>query len=311
MGLFVGIGIVFVWNLFSVAFFTAIDKAALNSDKAVQAEGSLTSSSTMTDGYGGIAGWFLHYEFHVPQPRSFSSFNRMTPAGKLGACGGKCTGKVPVSQAKYNLHTQTPLPKDCVVRYVAADPRRSVLHSVGDDVSPMDIPLKNKIMGILFGVIFGFVFFGISVRSVLQSMDQQIWGNDAYAGFLAVVGLFAFMAVLTTVRARLRLSPIPGCKDPRTKDCILTKLDTPYQKPSTAVQPAAPMMAQPAVEMMAVQCPDGVAPGTPIQIALPNGGAPMTVQVPAGVAPGQTFQVAVPAAPVVAAAVVVAAVPAV
>jgi len=299
MGLFVGIGVVFAWNFLSVLTFTLMDKATLNSNKAVQTAGSVSSTSTISDGYGGVGGYCLHYEFHVPQQRSASSFQRMTPAGNLGPCGAKCTGKVQVSQAKYNAHNPG-VPKDCVVRYVAADPRTSALLSIGEDTAPEGFTAKQHVLKLAFPLLFGAVWLGFSINNTLASINnsEMVWATAAFVGFFSVVGLCVFAAVGTTVRARMRLSPVPGCKDERSKDFVLTKLDRPYQKPTPPVPAAPTMVASPAaVEMMAVQCPEGVAPGTTIQIALPNGAPPMGVQVPLGVAPGQTFQVAVPAAP--------------
>mmetsp|Transcript_788 Transcript_788/g.2167 ORF Transcript_788/g.2167 Transcript_788/m.2167 type:complete len:664 (-) Transcript_788:182-2173(-) len=58
------------------------------------------------------------------------------------------------------------------------------------------------------------------------------------------------------------------------------------------VQPAAvqPAVAVAAVTMFQVQCPQGVAPGSPILVMTPDG-RQVQVQVPAGIAPGQMFQV--------------------
>lgn len=62
-----------------------------------------------------------------------------------------------------------------------------------------------------------------------------------------------------------------------------------YQ-PQQGVQGVVVSQAQPASQMMQVQCPQGAGPGTMIQIA-DSYGRLMQVQVPQGVYPGQTFMI--------------------
>ena len=60
--------------------------------------------------------------------------------------------------------------------------------------------------------------------------------------------------------------------------------------PQQGVQGVVVSQAQPASQMMQVQCPQGAGPGTMIQIA-DSYGRLMQVQVPQGVYPGQTFMI--------------------
>jgi len=55
-------------------------------------------------------------------------------------------------------------------------------------------------------------------------------------------------------------------------------------------------LAQPAMTTMNVQCPDGVGPGSMIQVTSPSGQV-LQLQVPEGVQPGMQFQCQVPAPP--------------
>ena len=280
-GIFVGIGLVLAWNFVSVLYFEVMDSAALNADEAPEAQGSVTSTSTGDDGYGGISSYFLHYEFHVP-------LGGTTTSGKLGPCGSRVTGKLEVTKARYERHSRA-LPKDCVARYVPADPRRSTLVSIGDDDNPGLSRAQNCKRSIA-GFLFGAVFLGISLSITFQQMGNMKWGTDAYVGFLIVCVICVFLAICTTVRARMRISACPGRPDSRTRDFVLYKLDSPYVKPSERQQ-AAPK--PPTTRLIAVVCPDGVSPGQTFQITTPNG-APMQVEVPAGFTPGCTFHVSVP-----------------
>ena len=65
---------------------------------------------------------------------------------------------------------------------------------------------------------------------------------------------------------------------------------------STAQQPApVPVMqAQPAVQTMSVQVPQGMQGGMPMQVQTPGG--VVHVRIPPGLQPGMAFQVQVPAA---------------
>lgn len=67
-------------------------------------------------------------------------------------------------------------------------------------------------------------------------------------------------------------------------------------------------MAQAGTQTMAVTCPAGCKAGDSVAIMSPSG-QQMQVQIPAGVVDGQVFHVQVPAAPPVAVATVVSAVP--
>jgi len=295
MGLFVGIGITMVLNMVLSALISAMDQKTLRSDAAVQVDASVMSTSTQGDGYGGVSAYIFHYEFFLPAPRSRSALQKMGPMGGIGRFGARVTGAMPVTREVFESHIQSVFPKDCTVRYVSANPRRSEIVAIGADNDPAG-HMRSKAVPKLAGLVFNGIFLVVPVI-----MTAQMWpdlGSNAVAAFFALVGAMVVLSLGCAARTAARQPFLPGCTrcDP-LKDAKITNLDAPYEKPLAAVPAAVPTAAT-ATTMMAVTCPDGVAPGQTIQIALPNG-SPMQVQVPPGVAPKSVFQVAVPATPVV------------
>lgn len=279
LGLFVGLGVFCVVAAIATQIIEYRDDKALNSNAAVQTEGSLTSVSTATDGYGGTSAWFLNYEFHVPN--------------KHGNFGAKVTGKLSVPLQKYSLHSAG-LPKDCTIRYVSASPRRSTIIAIGADNDLQGSTAPQSVVRKLMSFTMPLFILGFSLYGTLMSWNskQVEWGTGALVGWWVVVGGFFVFSLYAAIRTSMRL---PIWRGKKTPGIAITRLDGPYAKPVVVQQPAV-LAVNPAVEMMAVQCPQGVQPGQMIQIATPAGAA-MAVQVPAGVAPGGTFQVAVTVVP--------------
>lgn len=270
VGLFFSVGIISMFNIVSYTFYKVMDMAALNSDKAVQTEGSLTRTNFIYDEYGGIASRCFHYEFHVPQPRKRSSLQRMLPAGNLGPCGASCTGKADVSEAKFNQYSAkiSDQPVDCVVRYVAGDPRRNALHSIGDDVEPygftmLQFVMKEAVGFIVAGVFSGFAFYYSITAMSREFVDEDtgttiVWATGTTVGFVVLVSICILPILVMHVRARMRLPPCPGTrckefKDPKYADFVLTKLDTPYVKPTRADAAPVAVVAAAVVPATAVE----------------------------------------------------------
>ena len=131
------------------------------------------------------------------------------------------------------------------MRYVAADPRRSEIVSVGGESFSEGFAEGQKLQQMIYALIFSAIWIGIAIFVTLQSMTNPVtfWTTASYVGFFVVIGLCVFCAVGTGARARMRLPMVPGYKKPT--DFVLTKLDIPYQKPTP---PVAVSMAV-AVEM--------------------------------------------------------------
>lgn len=298
LGIFFGIGVILVLATIGQYVIKIKDEKALTSGAAMQVEGSLTGGSTTPDGYGGVSAYLLQFEFHVPAPAKASR--------RISQFGARVTGVVNVSHLKFNEHCSNPqlLPKDCTVAYVAANPRLNTLVAIaGDDSRDLDVSKQGSGKALIAGILFSFVWCGAALYAVVNSNFE----GTVLGLFLGVVAVFVLLSCTCQVRIAMRLACLPGCEkqcSPQFKLITITSLDAPYQKPQPAplapVQAAVPGAAQ---QVMAVQCPPGVAPGQMIQIALPGGGQ-TTAQVPAGVVPGQSFQVAVPAVPQVAAVAV-------
>ena len=202
------------------------------------------------------------------------------------------------------------LPKTCTVRYLPADPRRNQLLKVGDDDRPSRNPLGT--LGRLVQV-FPFVFtifccigLGFALKNGIGSSSGMTPASTA--GFIAVVGIFAVLAIAMNVRVYYMLNPCP-CGTPRKAYCTLTWLSSPYQRPQPQPQPQphaqpqiqlvppvtgallnsapaqvteAPALVTtqpsravaPAAAMMNVTCPPGVQPGQTIALTTTSG-APM------------------------------------
>ena len=304
IGFFVGLGVLMALSGVVHHFFKMKDQKMIrsNSSAVVETAGSATSSSTATDGYGGIAGYYLHFEFHLPT-RSTSSLMKFSPVGGIGRFGGKVTNKMLVTKPCYEA--SQPLPKDCTVRYVAANPKHCEIVAIGDDTDPGGHTKPIDLRGLVFHLLFSGTWCVVSITMAIQQWPQWSAGSNGNTNvmyFFIVVGVMVVVGLLAAARSAMRLPPFPGVAmcDP-LKSANITSLDAPYQKPQAiaAVQPAVAA----APTMMSVTCPDGVVPGQTIGIAMPDG-SPMQVQVPPGIAPGSVFQVALPApVPVVVAAV--------
>eukprot|EP01052_Picozoa_sp_SAG31_P043861 SAG31_NODE_7450_length_1686_cov_1.654064_2_plen_191_part_00 len=95
----------------------------------------------------------------------------------------------------------------------------------------------------------------------------------------------------------LRVSPPLAAAariNPRSSAGVIQATLAPQHQPPAPPPTAVPTQpqAQPGMQLMAVTCPMGSGPGTPLQIKGPTG-AMFQVSVPPGVAPGQQFHVQV------------------
>jgi hypothetical protein len=307
-----GLGIIILLNVAFSALISFKDKKALSSDASVQVEASIMSKREVMGDNN--SAYFFHYEFHVPAPRTSSSLQKLSPMGGIGSFGALVTGVLTVTQQCYGAHGES-LPKDCTVRYVRANPHVSEVVAIGADTIGHGFAhativrrhYEKKMFAILFGLFFGLIVFGVSLMMV--ALGWSSWNYRGEVGaFLTIAGVTVVLGFGCAVRTVTRQPIIPGAADcipGCPKDAKITSLDAPYQKPLAAVPAAPTATAGPTTTMMAVTCPDGVAPGQTIQIAQSNG-VPMQVQVPPGVAPGGVFQVAVPATLAVAPVVVIA-----
>ena len=298
-----GLGIITLINVAFRALIAFKDKKALSSDASVQVEASIISKREVHG--DGSSAYFFNYEFHVPAPRTSSSLQRLSPMGGIGSFGGRVTGVLAVTQQCYRAHGES-LPKDCTVRYVRANPQVSEVVAIGADTSQFGhVGFAHKMVFLLIGLLSGLGVLGASLMMV--AIGWSDWNTSGLGAFWAIAGVTVVGGFGCVVRTVTRQPIIPGAAAffPGCKDAKITSLDAPYQKPLAAVPAAPTATAGPTTTMMAVTCPDGVAPGQTIQIAQSNG-VPMQVQVPPGVAPGGVFQVAVPATLAVAPVVVIA-----
>ena len=285
-----GVGITILLNMAFCSFIAVKDKKALGSDAAVQVEGSIMSERVVTSNENSSTYTFF-YEFHLPAPRTSSSLQKLSPMGGIGSFGARVTGANTVTSQCWVAHHEN-LPKDCTVRYVRANPRVSEIVAIGADTNQFGKRWAALIAKIVFALLIG-GFFAVG-PFVIVANEWSGWETSEMAAFFAPIGVIVVLSFGCVVRTLARQPIIPGCTrcDP-FEDAKITSLDEPYQKPLAAVPAAPTAPAAPTTTMMAVTCPDGVAPGQTIQIAQSNG-VPMQVQVPPGVASGDVFQVAVP-----------------
>jgi len=233
-GLFVGIGTALVILVILEFIFAKQEAATLSSDSAARCEGSVTWASVDNNGPEGSTRYFLGYKFHVP-----ASADQI-----VGAFGAMVTGKLAVSEAKYDVHC-VGLPKACTVRYVTAKPRVNRLIATCDDETPdhggPDAP--RKLYQWAFYLIFAVVFLALSLQfSQTQKLHGPLkkWPKMAQGVIFAVVVVIAVLAFVGRVRIKMRLQPfpcMPGCCE-RYKDFAIPKLDAPYQSPEAVPRQA-------------------------------------------------------------------------
>lgn len=284
----IGMGMVILVTLGFI--FAKQEAAALKSDSATQCEGSVTDVRIESGGEDGPV-HILLYQFHV--------------ADQLGGHGSRVTGKLTVSQEKYDLHGAVGFPKACVVRYVKADPRRNRLVAIGDDDNPSvgGPDHQWKLNQWAFAFIFSWGWLLGAVRGAWMS-----WQNMNQGIFLGLVGVFSTLVAVMRVRIRMRLRPFPGARTVPYNDFKIYKLDAPYEipvphthwQPSTAGAPAgalavqmplsAPEVTAPAPSIMQVALPGGCIAGQVLQVAAPTG-AIISLTVPPNATGGQVVQV--------------------
>lgn len=142
----------------------------------------------------------------------------------------------------------------------------------------------------------------VGVRAILNSVFAAIF-MGSITNFLLKTMSHVVISAMDVIYFCFAVEDDLGQTQERFKELYVAIKQT--IAPGTAVNNTGVVMGQPpagsaAQQMMAVQVPAGVAPGTLIQVQGPNG--PLQVQVPAGVQPGQVFNMAIPTVVVVQAA---------
>lgn len=222
------------------------EKAVLRSDAVQCAPGSLTRAiSRLAD--RGRASFHLGWEFHVP-----ASSCPTRPGQNKSEFGVKATGWLQVSHELYQAHALG-LPKDCTVRYLPADPSYNQLVKVGDD----DRPSRER-MGMGQWILNSFSLVIVCVILIGGSSFAVIffWSRMEPGAFFAVVGIFAVLSIVVSVRVYMRLAPCPGICG---KEFTVAELNAPYQKP----QPQPPL----AQHQVQLTVPIVTVTGTPLNVA--------------------------------------------